>query len=36
MDATLKTNKIFEILTESDKRITVMQGGSRSGKTYNI
>ena len=36
MNATLQTNKIFEILTESDKRITVMQGGSRSGKTYNI
>ena len=36
MDGTLKTNKVFEILTDSDKRITVMQGGSRSGKTYNI
>lgn len=36
MDATLQTNKIFEILQESKKRITVMQGGSRSGKTYNI
>lgn len=36
MNATLQTNKIFEILSESDKRITVMQGGSRSGKTYNI
>ncbi len=36
MDQTLKTNKVFEILTDSDKRITVMQGGSRSGKTYNI
>ena len=36
MNQQLKTNKIFEILTDSDKRITVMQGGSRSGKTYNI
>ena len=36
MNQTLQTNKIFEILTDSDKRITVMQGGSRSGKTYNI
>jgi phage terminase large subunit len=36
MNASLQTNKIFELLSESDKRITVMQGGSRSGKTYNI
>ena len=36
MNAKLQTNKIYEILQESDKRITVMQGGSRSGKTYNI
>jgi phage terminase large subunit len=36
MNATLKTNKVYELLNESDKRITVMQGGSRSGKTYNI
>jgi len=36
LEAKLQTNKIFDILTESDKRITVMQGGSRSGKTYNI
>lgn len=36
MDAKLQTNKIFEILQGSKKRITVMQGGSRSGKTYNI
>lgn len=36
MEAKLQTNKIFDLLTESDKRITVMQGGSRSGKTYNI
>jgi phage terminase large subunit len=36
MNAQLQTNKIFELLTDSNKRITVMQGGSRSGKTYNI
>lgn len=36
MNARLQTNKIFEILQDSKKRITVMQGGSRSGKTYNI
>jgi phage terminase large subunit len=36
MEAKLQTNKIYEILSDSDKRITVMQGGSRSGKTYNI
>jgi len=36
MDARLQTNKVFELLSDSDKRITVMQGGSRSGKTYNI
>lgn len=36
MNAKLQTNKIFDILRESNKRITVMQGGSRSGKTYNI
>lgn len=32
----ISTNKVFELLRDSDKRITVMQGGSRSGKTYNI
>lgn len=36
MNASLQTNKIFELLTASKKRISVMQGGSRSGKTYNI
>lgn len=36
MNAKLQTNKIFDILQSSKKRITVMQGGSRSGKTYNI
>ena len=32
----VETNVVFEHLLESDKRITVEQGGSRSGKTYNI
>ncbi len=32
----IKTNKIFRHLQESTKRITVEQGGTRSGKTYNI
>jgi phage terminase large subunit len=36
MEAKLQTNKVFELLMDSKKRITVMQGGSRSGKTYNI
>lgn len=36
MEVTLQTNKVYDILAESNKRITVMQGGSRSGKTYNI
>lgn len=33
---TVKTNKVFEHLQNSSKRITVEQGGSRSGKTFNI
>ncbi len=32
----IKTNKVFKHLLKSDKRITVEQGGTRSGKTYNI
>jgi phage terminase large subunit len=32
----IQTNKIFNHLDSSDKRITIEQGGSRSGKTYNI
>jgi phage terminase large subunit len=32
----LKTTKVFEHLDTSDKRIIVEQGGTRSGKTYNI
>ena len=32
----LKTTKHFNQLEDSDKRITVFQGGSRSAKTYNV
>lgn len=32
----LKTNKVFRHLQESKKKIVVQQGGTRSGKTYNI
>ena len=34
--ATLNTNVVYQHLLDSDKRITVEQGGTRSGKTYNI
>ncbi len=32
----LKTNVVFEHLDESKKKIVAEQGGTRSGKTYNI
>lgn len=32
----IKTNKVFRHLEESTKKIVVQQGGTRSGKTYNI
>lgn len=32
----VQTNIVYSLLDKSDKRITVMQGGTRSGKTYNI
>ena len=32
----IKTNKVFRHLEDSDKRIIIEQGGTRSGKTYNI
>ena len=32
----IKTNIVFEHLLESRKRIIIEQGGTRSGKTYNI
>ena len=33
---TINTNKVFEFLQSSAKRISSMRGGTRSGKTYNI
>jgi phage terminase large subunit len=32
----IRTNKVFNHLKHSDKKIVVEQGGTRSGKTYNI
>lgn len=32
----IQTNIVFEHLEETDKRIIIEQGGTRSGKTYNI
>lgn len=32
----IKTNKVFKHLEKSTKKIIVQQGGTRSGKTYNI
>ena len=32
----IQSNIVFEHLQESNKRITIEQGGTRSGKTYNI
>ena len=32
----IKTNVVFEHLLESNKKISIEQGGTRSGKTYNI
>ena len=32
----LQTNVVFDHLDMSDKRFIVEQGGTRSGKTYNI
>ena len=32
----IKTNVVFKHLNASNKRITIEQGGTRSGKTYNI
>ena len=34
--AKVRTNKVFRHLLKSDKKITIEQGGTRSGKTYNI
>jgi len=32
----IKTNVVFEHLLNSDKKITIEQGGTRSGKTFNV
>ena len=32
----IRTNKVFQLLESSDKRITSLRGGTRSGKTYNV
>ena len=34
--AKIQTNKVYNHLKRSDKKIVVEQGGTRSGKTYNI
>ena len=36
MKINLKTNVVFENLVDSDKKIVINQGGTRSGKTFNI
>lgn len=36
MQIKLKTNVVFKHLVRSDKKIVINQGGTRSGKTYNI
>ena len=36
MQISLKTNIVFEHLVNSKKKIIVNQGGTRSGKTFNI
>lgn len=33
---TIQTNVVFDHIEKSDKRILIEQGGTRSGKTYNI
>lgn len=32
----IQTSVVFDYLTDSDKKIVVQQGGTRSGKTFNI
>ena len=32
----IKTNIVYKHLVKNDKKIVVEQGGTRSGKTYNI
>lgn len=35
MNLDVKTNIVYDLLNDSNKKITVLQGGTRSGKTYN-
>jgi len=35
-EATIQTNRVYRDLIQSNKKIIVQQGGTRSGKTYNI
>lgn len=32
----IQTNKVFRVLSNSQKRVTSLRGGTRSGKTYNV
>ena len=32
----IQTNKVYKQLSNTDSKIVVQQGGTRSGKTYNI
>lgn len=32
----VQTNRVFRVLNNSNKRITSLRGGTRSGKTYNV
>lgn len=36
MNPNIDTNIVYELLQNSNKKISVFQGGTRSGKTYNI
>jgi phage terminase large subunit len=36
IEVPVKTNKVFRLLENSDKRVRSLRGGTRSGKTYNI
>jgi len=35
-EAKIQTNKVYKYLSKSEKKIIAQQGGTRSGKTYNI
>ena len=36
MQATIETSIVYDYLSLSNKKITVLQGGARSGKTYSV